>query len=122
MIRVLLADDRPSIRQGLQMRFALESDFAVIGEACDGASALALAQQLRPDVVIMDVEMPRMDGVEATRKLLAAHACNAVVILSVHEDPATRARCKAAGAAAFVTKQQSPEALLATVRQVASVC
>lgn len=106
MIKVLLVDDRPSIRQGLQMRFALESDLMVVGEA--------------GDVVVMDVEMPSMDGIQATQKVRAMAPASAVVMLSIHEDPATQARCRAAGAAAFVTKQQSPETLLSTIRQVAA--
>ena len=120
MIKVLLVDDRPSIRQGLQMRFALESDLMVVGEAGDGEAALALTQQLHPDIVVMDVEMPSMDGIQATQKVRATAPASAVVVLSIHEDPATRARCRAAGAAAFVTKQQSPETLLSVIRQVAA--
>jgi DNA-binding NarL/FixJ family response regulator len=120
MIRVLVVDDRPSIRQGLQMRFALEPDLLVVGEAGDGETALALTQQLRPDVVVMDVEMPHMDGVQATREVRTTAPASAVVMLSIHEDSTTRARCHAAGAAAFVTKKQSPETLLSAIRQVAA--
>jgi DNA-binding NarL/FixJ family response regulator len=120
VIKVLVVDDRPSIRQGLQMRFALEPDLLVVGEAGDGETALALTQQLRPDVVVMDVEMPHMDGVQATRQVRTTAPASAVVMLSIHEDPTTRARCHAAGAAAFVTKKQSPETLLSAIRQVAA--
>jgi DNA-binding NarL/FixJ family response regulator len=120
VIKVLLVDDRPSIRQGLQMRFALEPDLVVIGEAGDGETALALTTQLQPDVVVMDVEMPHMDGIQATRKLHSTHTPAAVVVLSIHEDPVTQARCRAAGAAAFVTKKQSPEVLVSAIRQVAA--
>jgi CheY-like chemotaxis protein len=66
MIRLLLVDDQPAVRRGLRMRLALEADFLVAGEAEDGVSALALMSELHPDVVVMDAQMPRMDGIIAT--------------------------------------------------------
>lgn len=118
MITVLVIDDQPAVRQGLRMQLGLEPDLAVIGEAGDGRDALTLAERLKPDVVIMDVEMPHMDGISATRSLQELEAAPAVVILSIHDDMHTRKQAANAGAVAFVEKR-SPELLLQAVRQAA---
>ena len=117
MIKVLLVDDQPSVRQGLKMRLALEPDLAVMGEADNGAEALELAQTLSPDVVVMDVEMPEMDGITAAGRLHEVATHDDVVMLSIHGDAATRARARAAGAAAFVEKQGAVETLLDEIRR-----
>ncbi len=119
-IRVLIVDDQPAVRRGLKMRLELEPDVEVIGEAGDGAAAIALATEAQPDIVLMDVEMPGMDGISATRALRAAAPHSAVVVLTLYDDTATRARAKEAGAAAFVAKHQVETALLDTMRQVTS--
>lgn len=116
-IRVLLVDDEPMVRLGLKMRLDLEPDVEVVGEAADGASALAEAKVLRPDVVLMDVRMPAMDGVEATAALRRDLPGCAVVVLSLYDDDATRARARSAGAAGFVPKHRAEETLLAAVRR-----
>ncbi len=107
------------MRQGLQMRLAAEADFVVIGEAADGAAALALAVALQPDVVLMDVDMPRLDGIAAACALRSACPCASVIMLSFHDDTLTRHRAEQAGAAAFVTKSLPAAALLTAIRQVA---
>jgi DNA-binding NarL/FixJ family response regulator len=119
-IRLLLVDDEPAIRRGLRMRLALESDVEVVGEAGDGVSALQEVQRLAPQVVLMDVEMPGMDGIAATSRLRAQAPRPAVVMLSMHDDQGTVARALAAGAAAFVAKHSIDAALLAAIRQAAS--
>ena len=117
MITVLLVDDQPVMRSGLRMRLELEPDMAVVGEAGDGAAALALARETRPDVVIMDLEMPIMDGITATAALRDAVPGSAVVVHSLYDDPATQARARAAGAVAFVGKHRLETPLLAAIRQ-----
>jgi DNA-binding NarL/FixJ family response regulator len=117
MIRLLLVDDQPAVRRGLRMRLALESDFVVAGEAEDGVSALALMSELRPDLVLIDAQMPRMDGIIATVALRAAFPEAAVVILSLHDDIATRKQAAAAGATAFLSKQATDTALVEALRQ-----
>jgi DNA-binding NarL/FixJ family response regulator len=116
MIRLLLVDDQPAVRRGLRMRLALEADFLVAGEAEDGTSALALVSELRPDVVLMDAQMPGMDGMIATLALRAAFPDTAVVILSLHDDEATRKQAATAGATAFLSKQAADTALVDVLR------
>ena len=119
MIRLLLVDDQPTVRRGLLMRLHLEPDIQIVGEASTGREALRLAQSLAPDVVLMDVEMPEMDGIEATAALRLAVSQSAVVILSIHDDAQTRGRAQAAGAVAFVEKRGATDSLLAAIRQAA---
>jgi DNA-binding NarL/FixJ family response regulator len=118
-IRVLLVDDQRSVRNGLTMRLELEPDLTVVGEAEDGASALLAAESLRPDVVVMDYEMPGMNGLEATRALTAAGIDCAVVMLSLHDDAAVKAAAARVGAQAFVAKHEPDASLLAAIRNVA---
>ena len=119
MIRLLLVDDQPAVRRGLGMRLHMEPDIQVVGEASTGKEALSLVQELRPDVVLMDVEMPEMDGIEATAALKASVATSAVVILSIHDDAQTRGRALTAGAVAFVEKRGATDSLLAAIHQAA---
>src|SRR5919108_423859 len=117
MIRLLLVDDQPAVRRGLGIRLHLEPDIQIVGEASTGREALSKVQALSPDVVLMDVEMPEMDGIQATAALRAAASTSAVVILSIHDDPQTRVRAQAAGAVAFVEKRGATDALLSAIRQ-----
>lgn len=119
MICVLLVDDQPVVRRGLRVLFRLEPDLQVVGEASTGTEALALAQTLTPDVVLMDIEMPEMDGIEATAALRRVVPQSAVVILSIHDDAQTRERAQAAGAVAFVEKRGATDALLSAMRLAA---
>ncbi len=119
MIRLLLVDDQPVVRRGLRVRFQLESDMQVVGEASTGREAFVLAQTLLPDVVLMDIEMLDMDGIEATAALGTVVPQSAVVILSIHTDRQTRIRAQAAGAVAFVEKRGTTDTLLAAIRQAA---
>ena len=116
-IKVLLVDDQPSVRQGLRMRIELEPDLTVVGEADNGLEAIILMQELAPDVVVMDVAMPEMDGITATKRLRKLAPSVPVVMLSILGDAATRVLAREAGAAAFVEKQASVENLLAEIRR-----
>jgi DNA-binding NarL/FixJ family response regulator len=118
-IRVLLVDDEPKVLRGLRMRLGLEADIRVVGEAADGATAIDLAGRLSPDVVLMDVNLPVLDGITATQQLAARVPQAAVVMLSLHDDRATIGRALAAGAVAFVGKQQMDGDLLAAIRMAA---
>jgi CheY-like chemotaxis protein len=118
-IRVLLVDDQSNVRRGLTMRLSLEPDIEVVGEAADGKAAVEAAQRLQPSVVLMDVEMPELDGIAATTEIRTALPRTAVVILTLHDDAATRARAEAAGAASFVPKHRMDGVLLDAIRRAA---
>jgi two-component system, NarL family, nitrate/nitrite response regulator NarL len=119
-IRLLLVDDQPAVRRGLRMRFALEPDLEVIGEAGDATEAISLAQTLGPDVVLMDVDMSDIDGILAIAMLRQVAPHSTVVIFTLYDDAAMRARVRGAGAAAFVAKHQTEEALLVAIRRAAA--
>ena len=117
MIRLVVVDDQATVRQGLKMRLLLEPDISVVGEASSGQDALTLVQQICPDVVLMDVEMPDMDGIAATTALQSIVPHSATVMLSIHSDIITRALAQSAGARAFVEKLGSTEELLSAIRE-----
>jgi DNA-binding NarL/FixJ family response regulator len=117
-IRLLLVDDEPSVRRGLRMRLALEPDLDVVGEAENGVEAIQLSTELEPAVVVMDVTMPVMDGIQATEEIRSRTGA-AVVVLSMHDDEATADRAFAAGAADFVAKHRMDDGLLTAIRRAA---
>ena len=117
MIRLVLVDDQATVRQGLKMRLLLEPDISVVGEASSGKDALTLVQQICPDVVLMDVEMPDMDGIAATTALQSIVPQCVTVMLSIHSDTVTRTRAQSACAKAFVEKLGSTEELVSAIRE-----
>jgi DNA-binding NarL/FixJ family response regulator len=118
-IRLLLADDHRMLREGLR-RTLEEEGLEVVGEAADGEEALRLAAKLRPDVVLMDVTMPVLDGVEATRQLHEHLPDIPVVILTMHADREVLARAIRAGASGYLVKDCSTDEVVRTVRLAAS--
>jgi DNA-binding NarL/FixJ family response regulator len=119
-IRVLLADDQPLIRTALQMVITDTDDIEVAGEAGTGAEAVELAGNLRPDVVVMDIRMPGMDGIEATRRIMAAPEPAHVVVLTTFDDDEYVYAALRAGASGFLVKDMALEEILAAVRTVAA--
>ena len=99
-IRILLADDHAMVRDGVRALLEKQPDMAVVAEAADGREAAQLAEEHRPDVVVMDIGMPNLNGIDATRRILAAHPHTAVVILSMHQDESYVLRSLKAGAKA----------------------
>ncbi len=120
MSRVLLVDDQAVVRRGLRVLFHLEPDIEVVGEARTGTEALSRARELTPDVVLMDIQMPEMDGIAATAALRRVVPQSVVVILSISDDAQTRARAQAAGAVALVEKRGATQMLLSAIRQAAA--
>lgn len=119
-IRILLADDHTIIRNGLRLLLERQPDFTVIGEASNGREAIELADLKNPDIVIMDVAMPLMNGVEATSRIAAAQPKTAVVILSMHSDESYILRALKAGARGYLLKDSAESDLIQAVRAVAS--
>ena len=119
MIRVLLVDDQPLLRMGFRMILEAESDIAVVGEAADGASGVSMAAALHPDVVLMDVRMPGVDGIQATAAIVAAGPASKVLILTTFDlDQYVFAGLKA-GASGFMLKDAPPAGLITAIRTVA---
>lgn len=118
-IRLLLVDDHAIVRAGLRMLFAAETDMAIVGEAENGVEALRMVQELKPDVVIMDVAMPGMNGIEATRQIKEMIPNAAILALTMHEDEEYFFEMLNAGAAGYIPKRAAPDDLVAAVRAVA---
>ena len=119
MIRVLLVDDQSLLRMGFRLILEAEPDMEVVGEAGDGASGISMAAALHPDVVLMDVRMPGMDGIAATASIIAADPASKVLILTTFDlDQYVFAGLKA-GASGFMLKDAPPAELLAAIRTVA---
>jgi DNA-binding NarL/FixJ family response regulator len=118
VIRILVVDDQALVRSGFRLILDSEPDFEVVGEAADGQEAVDLARRLRPDVVLMDVRMPRMDGVEATRTLAADGATRVLILTTFDLDEHLFAAVRA-GASGFLLKDVPPDDLASAVRAVA---
>ena len=119
-IRILVADDQSMIRAGFRMLLSREPDIEVVAEASNGRDAVAQAARFRPDVVLMDIRMPEMDGLEATRRILAADTDARVLILTTFDLDDYVFEALRAGASGFVLKDEPPEQLLAAVRSIAA--
>lgn len=120
MTRVLLVDDQPLVRTGLRVMLDAQPDLEVVGEAGDGAEAITLAGSLHPDVVCMDVQMPGVDGLEATRRIAAASGAPAVLVLTTFDRDDYLFQALQAGASGFLLKTASPEQLVDAVRVLAA--
>ena len=118
-IRLLLADDHRMLRDTLK-RSMLDEGFDVVGEASDGAEAVSLADEVQPDVILMDVTMPEIDGVEATRRIVDQHPDIRIVMLTMHADQDVIAAAIRAGASGYLVKDCSFDEVAATVREAVS--
>jgi DNA-binding NarL/FixJ family response regulator len=117
-ITVLLAEDHLIVREGLRAYLKLEDDIKVIGEAENGRQAVAMTSKLSPDVVVMDIAMPLLNGLEATRQILRALPKTKVIILSAHSDDAYVEKVMSLGAAGYLTKQSAAHVLQEAIRKV----
>ena len=116
MIRILIAEDHALVRRGTAVLLATEPDMEVVGQACDGIEAVAMAGQLRPDVVLMDLHMPRQSGVAATREITRALPGTQVLVLTTLDDDETVFEAVRAGAHGYLLKDVTEQELLDTIR------
>jgi len=119
-VSVLLADDHAIVRSGLRMLIDRQPDMRVVGEAADGVEAIALARALDPDLCVLDVSMPRIGGLEATREIRALRPSVRGLVLSMHEDDDYFLQALAAGASGYVVKRAADTDLLEAIRTVAA--
>jgi DNA-binding NarL/FixJ family response regulator len=119
-IRVVLVDDQAMVRTGLRMVLAAEPDIEVVGEAADGAAGVRVVTETRPDVVLLDVRMPGVDGLEAARRLAAADLPTRIIVLTTFDEDEYVAAALRAGVSGFLLKVAPPEDLVAAVRTVAA--
>ncbi|MDR3574128.1 MAG: response regulator transcription factor [Anaerolineaceae bacterium] len=120
MIRVLLVDDQKLVRQGIRLLLEIEPDIQVVGQAANGSEAIQQAEALHPDVILMDIRMPEMDGVEATRQISARFAEIGIIILTTFEDDEIVFDGLKAGARGYLLKDISSEEMAEAVRRVAA--
>ncbi len=119
MIRILIADDHLVVREGLQLILSMEDDLEVVGEAANGETAVLLTSELQPDVVLMDLRMPGMGGLEAIEQILAQWPQMAIVILTTYNEDDLMMRGLQAGARGFLLKDTGRETLFHTIRAAA---
>jgi two-component system, NarL family, response regulator NreC len=117
--RILLADDHAVVRQGFKLILGAQSDMEIVGEAGNGREAVELAGQLNPDIVVMDVAMPELNGIEATRRLIAANPHIRVIALSMHKDSVYVREILRAGARGYLLKDSGADDLVKAIRAVA---
>ena len=119
MIRILLVDDQALVRAGFRMILDAETEMEVVGEASDGREAIDQVRSLRPEVVLMDIRMPELDGLQATRRIIAAHDAARILILTTFDLDEYVYEALRAGASGFVLKDDPAEQLLTAIRTVA---
>ncbi|MGD9048742.1 MAG: response regulator transcription factor [Anaerolineae bacterium] len=117
-INLLIVDDLEHVRQGLRTILELAGGLVVVGEACNGLEAIQQVEQLRPDVVLMDLAMPQMDGLEATERIKAQSPRIGVVMISIHDNEETQEQAAKAGVDAFLAKGTDTEILIQTIQEV----
>jgi DNA-binding NarL/FixJ family response regulator len=120
VLRILMADDHPIVLAGLKALVEADPGLEIVGEARDGRTALRLALSLRPDVIVMDISMPEMNGIEVARALLAEHPDFRVLMLTVHEDRATLRQLLDLGVAGYLVKRSAADELPRAIRAVAA--
>lgn len=120
MMRIVLAEDHKTVREGLKMLVNAQTDMEVVGEAGDGAAAIKSVREKKPDVVVMDISMPEMNGLKATRKLKAEFPDLKILTLTRHSDDSFLEQLIGAGASGYILKQSAPAELITAIRTVGS--
>ena len=117
-IKILIVDDLEHVRQGLRTILELTGGFHVVGEASSGLEAIQQVDQLQPEVVLMDLAMPQIDGLEATQRIKAEHPNTGVVMITIHDNEESREQAMTAGVDAFLAKGANTETLVQTIQEV----
>jgi len=117
-LKILIVDDAEDVRRGLRTVLLLAHDLEIVGEAVNGIEAVALADKLRPDVVLMDLRLPGLDGFEATEQIRRRALARSVIMLTIYDEPEYRARAARAGVELFLVKGLSVDHLVSAIRQV----
>ncbi|MDI6892148.1 MAG: response regulator transcription factor [Actinomycetota bacterium] len=117
-MHVLIVDDHDAVRQALGMLLNLEKDIRVVGDAKDGEEAVERAEKLSPDVIVMDLALPRMDGLEAARIIKTNDPKVKIIVLSVHDEGANAKRAIEAGVERWISKNLSPDKLIEAIREI----
>jgi DNA-binding NarL/FixJ family response regulator len=120
MITVLICDDSAIIRMGLRMVVESEPDLAVVGEAADGAEAVAGVLEVKPDIVLLDIQMPSMNGIEATRRILSGDTGTRVLVLTTYDHDENVYAALGAGASGFLVKDAPPEKVIEAIKAIAA--
>ena len=120
--RILVVDDHQMIRNGLKSLIAFQNDMEIVGEAENGQEAIAKTRKLHPDVILMDINMPVMDGIEATRRILAEMPDTKILALSMWSDDGNRSEMKRAGARKYLLKDGDIDELIAAIRDARDSC
>jgi DNA-binding NarL/FixJ family response regulator len=118
-IRVLLADDHPVVRSGIRNLLEKASGITVVGEACDGEEALSMVREVQPDILLLDMEMPKIRGVEVAKQLRAKGSQVRILVLSAYDDKQYILELLSNGASGYLTKEEAPEVIVEAVRGVA---
>ncbi|MBN1448753.1 MAG: response regulator transcription factor [Bacteroidetes bacterium] len=119
-IRIVIADDHPVVRSGLRMMIEHEKDLSIVGEAADGVQALAAIQETRPDVALIDIEMPGLTGLDLLREIRARQCETRCIILTLHDDAVVYRRAAEYGAMGYMLKDSAPRDILRGIRRVAA--
>ena len=119
-VRILIADDHPLVRSGLRALFLTAGDMEVVGEAATGEAAVTLAASLQPDVIVMDLRMPGMNGIEATRRIVQAHPQMRILVVTLFEDDDSVFAALRVGARGYILKDASEDEVLRAIRAVSS--
>ncbi|MCC5841332.1 MAG: response regulator transcription factor [Opitutales bacterium] len=119
-IRILVADDHPVVRDGLVSILAMQEDMKVVAQAEDGEEAVAAFEQTRPDVLVLDLRMPRLDGIEVVQRVLTAHPGSKILIVTTYQTDEDIYRCLKSGALGYILKDSNRETIIEAVREVAA--
>lgn len=116
--RILIVDDHPALREGLKSILSFSPFFDIVGEVCDGLDALDFVEKLLPDLVLMDLSMPRMDGIAATREIKKKWPATKVLVFTIHESPEYRTAARTAGADGYLLKGSSRAEMIDSIKDI----